>query len=302
MTHISVSTRLSELGKCFRGCIAIVLVLTGCTTTQKVKQKVTLGVPEEDLVLEQGSDNQANSNGWIYDFDDHGYINLPIREVEVPSSSPIDSLVLANTDDLTIEKKETIDEVPISPVAQKIVENYNNSENKEPNGHCLSVSKNRFEQAYREVHGHSVYQDLPKYMGTDEYTPKQVYNLLYVSASDTKKGWRSLPEEYRGKGNAGALVYAGMGTLVDTEGVWSGALRPGALMQVWRFEEDYKKVVKGADVKKLDPYGHSFVFIAYVRNEKNEIEGLKIADQGFQSYRPLVPRDYEVWWGVNLGI
>ena len=44
------------------------------------------------------------------------------------------------------------------------------------------------------------------------------------------------------------------------------------------------------------------IFISYVRNEKNEIIGLEIADQGFQSYRPLTPDDYQVWWGVNLSI
>ena len=60
--------------------------------------------------------------------------------------------------------------------------------------------------------------------------------------------------------------------------------------------------MQGANVKKLDPYGHSFIFISYVCNEKNEILGLTIADQGFQSYRPILPRDYEVWWGVNLSI
>ena len=189
-----------------------------------------------------------------------------------------------------------------SPVAGKIVENYLNSENKEPNGHCLSVSKRRFEQAYKEVYGHSFYQDLPDSMASKFYTPKQVFNLLYASASEISQGWRSLPEKYRGKGNAGAIAYAGMGTLVDSSGIWNGQLRPGALMQVWCHKEDYKKVVQGVNVKKLDPYGHSFIFINYVFNEKNEITGLKIADQGFQSYRPVIPRDYEVWWAVNLSI
>ncbi|MGS0528024.1 hypothetical protein ACU8V7_25350 [Zobellia nedashkovskayae] len=54
--------------------------------------------------------------------------------------------------------------------------------------------------------------------------------------------------------------------------------------------------------KNSNSYGHSFVFISYVRDDKNAIIGLRIADQGFQSYRPLVPRDYEVWWAVNLSV
>jgi hypothetical protein len=189
-----------------------------------------------------------------------------------------------------------------SPVADRIVENYINSENKEPNGHCLSVSKGRFEEAYKEVYGRLFYKDLPDSMASKFHTPKQVFDMLYASASDTDQGWRSLPEKYRGKGNAGAIAYAGMGTLVDSSGIWGSKLRPGALMQVWRYKEDYEKVVQGVNVKKLDPYGHSFIFISYVCNEKNEIIGLEIADQGFQSYRPIIPRDYEVWWAVNLSI
>ena len=56
-----------------------------------------------------------------------------------------------------------------SPVANRIVQNYLNSPIKEPGGHCLSVSKNRFENAYKEVHGHLPYQDLPDSMATATY-------------------------------------------------------------------------------------------------------------------------------------
>lgn len=189
-----------------------------------------------------------------------------------------------------------------SPVADKIVENYRNAKNKEPGGHCLAVSKRRFMNAYKAVYGHSVYNDLPDYMATKYYSAREVFDNLYVSASGVHRGWRSLPRKYRGKGNAGAIAYAGMGTLVGWDGIWGGELRPGAPVQVWRFKEDYKDVVKGVDKKDFDPYGHSFIFMGYVRNEKNEIVGIRIADQGFQSYRPLIPRDYEVWWAVNLTI
>ncbi|MBD1259764.1 hypothetical protein HZY62_04130 [Maribacter polysiphoniae] len=189
-----------------------------------------------------------------------------------------------------------------SPVADKIVENYRNAKNKEPGGHCLAVSKRRFMNAYKAVYGHSVYNDLPDNMATKYYSAREVFDNLYVSASGVHRGWRSLPRKYRGKGNAGAIAYAGMGTLVGRDGIWGGELRPGAPVQVWRFKEDYKDVVKGVDKKDFDPYGHSFIFMGYVRNEKNEIVGIRIADQGFQSYRPLIPRDYEVWWAVNLTI
>jgi hypothetical protein len=197
----------------------------------------------------------------------------------------------------------TIDSEPESAVANKIVENYLSSKNKEPGGHCLMVSKKRFEKAYKDVYGHSLYEDLPDSMATTYYTPKEVFDYLYVSASGVHEGWRNLPIEYRGKGNAGAIAYAGMGTLINGDDIWSGKLNPGALMQVWKRRNDYEKVVKGIEEEKdFDPFGHSFIFMGYVRNDNQEIIGIRIADQGYQSYRVLVPKDYEVWWAVNLSI
>jgi hypothetical protein len=277
------------------------LMLLGCTATKKNKQKTILLGSGQDATQDYGADN-------------HGHISQkPVLKIPILSKSK-DSLTPAGTRTEEFEivshailvNEEEFTNTNIldrkSPVADKIVENYLNSENKEPGGHCLSVSKGRFEQAYKEVHGHLPYQDLPESMASKFHTPKQVFNLLYVSASEIDPEWQSLPEEYRGKGNAGAIAYAGMGTLVDSIGIWSGQLRPGALMQVWWYKKDYEQVVSGVNVKKLDPYGHSFIFISYVRDENNEIIGLKIADQGFQSYRPILPRDYEVWWAVNLSI
>lgn len=288
------------------------LILLGCSSTQEIKQKPSvLGSDQNDT---QGHISKGNSATAVQDYglDNHNHIIQILELTSTVQSNAKDSLtqILTCTEKndilsqaVLVEKFTNSNIVDInSPVADKIVENYLNSDNKEPNGDCLSVSKGRFEQAYKEVHGHLLYQDLPDSMASKFYTPKQVFNMLYASASDTDQGWRSLPEKYRGKGNAGAIAYAGMGTLVDSLGIWRGRLRPGALMQVWRFKDDYEKVVEGVNVKKLDPYGHSFIFISYVYNEKNEILGLEIADQGFQSYRPIIPRDYDVWWAVNLSI
>lgn len=189
-----------------------------------------------------------------------------------------------------------------SAVARQIVENYLNSQNKEPGGHCLSVSKSRFEKAYEDVYGHSFYQDLPDSMARSVYSPREVFDFLYFSTSGAHNGWRSLPVQFRGKGNAGAIAFAGMGTLVDWFGIWSGKLKPGAPMQVWKRRDDYELVVNGMRKKDFDPFGHSFIFLEYVRDEENKITGIRIADQGYQSYRPLLPNDYEVWWAVNLSI
>ena len=290
--------------------VLIGLMILGCSSTKKMDQKTNLLSSDQNAIQvhSRGKGNIATE----YDFDHYDYMGQKPKLTTVIQPNTNDSLIqilagnqenqMASEAILTEEfKNYNIIDIK-SPVADKIVENYLNSENKEPNGHCLSVSKGRFEQAYKEVYGHLFYQDLPDSMASKFYTPKQVFNMLYASASDTSQGWRSLPEKYRGKGNAGAIAYAGMGTLVDSLGIWNGQLRPGALMQVWCYKEDYEKVVEGVNVKILDPFGHSFIFISYLCNEKNEIIGLKIADQGFQSYRPILPRDYEVWWAVNLSI
>ncbi|WP_339653994.1 hypothetical protein [uncultured Maribacter sp.] len=281
--------------------VLIGLMFMGCSSIKKNKQKTIHKNSNQNTTQVYNNGNTATATHH-YDFDDHEFISLIPALKKVKTSNAIDSLSQNGSSTSYNEYESATILKRNSPVGDKIVENYTNSDNKEPNGHCLSVSKGRFEQAFKEVHGHSFYQDLPANMATKSYTPKQVFNLIYDSASDTREGWRSLPETYRGKGNAGAIAYAGMGTLVDSTGIWSGQLQPGALMQVWRFKDDYEKVVQGVNVKNLDPYGHSFIFISYVRDDKKTIIGLKIADQGFQSYRPLVPRDYEVWWAVNLSI
>lgn len=280
-------------------------LILACTSSKKIKQEVNI-LDFHHTSLKQDIKDSTVSFSNINATD--GHFEVSVKETEtIPTESVLlDSITKA----FKIKAPSVLEELMLaenisgirSPVADRIVANYLNSENKDPGGHCLTVSKRRFEEAYKQVHGHVMYADLPERMRSKFYSPKEVYSYIYVSASGTHRGWRSLPEEYRGKGSAGAIAYAGMGNLIDSTGIWSGTLRPGALMQVWRFKADYEKVVRGVDIKSLDPYGHSFIFISYVLNEKNEITGLKIADQGFQSYRPLIPRDYEVWWAVNLNI
>lgn len=279
----------------------IVFIFLGCTSTKTNNQHTNSSNAEPTIIQTQNGTDKAKPIIQNLGLDDHSYISLTLTQTE-STSHPKDSLLQEHSNTQLSSNSEEIKFNSDSPVADRIVQNYLNSEIKEPGGHCLTVSKTRFEKAYKEVHGHLPYQDLPDSMATATYTSKQVFNLLYVTASKPDKSWQSLPEKYRGKGNAGAITYAGMGTLVDSTGIWGGKLKPGALMQVWRYKEDYIEVVQGADVVKLDPYGHSFIFINYVRDDKGVITGLRIADQGFQSYRPLVPRDYDVWWAVNLSV
>jgi hypothetical protein len=225
--------------------------------------------------------------------------HIPDHDVQT-----LETLIMAiPVQQFTIPRIHTNDNLlPAFPVAQQIVKNYLYSSNKEPGGHCLTVSKTRFLNAYQQVYGRSVYQDLPERMATKYYTPRQVFDNLYASTSGTHKGWRTLPKKFRGSGNAGAIACAGMGELLNGDEIWSGQLRPGAPMQVWRDKNDYREVVKGISDPEIDPFGHSFIFLSYVRDAEEEIVGIKIADQGYQSQRTLVQTDYAIWWGVNLKI
>ncbi len=286
--------------------------ILGCTAAKNLDEKTKIIVNDEQSRSSNLTDSTTSTSAKDFGLDDHlGIMIAPdirTHPIAVSDDSLTKILILDGESEILSQvfldsETEMLDSSIVkSPVANKIAENYLKSNNKLPGGHCLAVSKARFEKAYEEIHGHTVYEDLPDSMSTSYYTPREVFDFLYVSASGTHKGWRSLPLKYRGKGNAGAIAFAGMGTLVDWFGIWSGELRPGALMQVWKRKKDYEKVIRGVNSKDFDPFGHSFIFMGYVRDEKREIIGIRIADQGYQSYRPLLPNDYEVWWAVNLTI
>ena len=288
-------------------------ITLGCTSTKNLEQEIRNHDTAQKSVPSSSSENTtALTATEEYGVHVHNRI-LSESDVNLPPKSVSgDSLLQGarmNGESEMSSKENVRKELgirgfsePKSAVADKIVDNYLNSDKKAPGGHCLSVSKTRFEKAYQAIYGRSVYKDLPDSMATTHYTPREVFDYLYVSASGTHEGWRSLPINYRGKGNAGAIAYAGMGNLVDWYGIWSGKLRPGALMQVWKRRNAYELVVQGISKKDFDAFGHSFIFMGYVHDEDNKIIGIKIADQGYQSYRPLLPNDYEVWWAVNLTI
>jgi len=287
------------------------IALLGCTSTKVHKQDTLVQEMDQNSTSFSGSlgTNSGMTTGH-FDLDGHFSTHEMPGNITLLNSNVSDAFepIFEFNEDGSISLEEVTPKAlgmpeytgPISPVAKRIVENYFNSKNKQPGGHCLAVSKNRFEKAYKDVYNHSVYEDLPERMATPFYTPKEAFDFLYISASGSHEGWRSLPIEYRGKGNAGAIAYAGMGMLVGYYGIWSGELRPGAMMQVWKHKEDYDKVVMGINSKDFDPFGHSFIFIGYVRDENHNIIGIRIADQGYQSYRTLIANDYEVWWAVNL--
>jgi len=305
--------RKSELYRYLGIVIILNVLLLGCSSQNKMNSDVSK--QENNIQIDKHSRVNDTINNRLKEnliTDDHFQISIEPIDVNQPLSEStvlmkkIDSTLLVSDKNLRVELLLELEQFghleDNRKVANRIVEDYLNSNKKQPGGHCLTVSKTRFENAYESVHGHSIYEDLPDSMATDYYTPSEAFHNLYVSAQGTHEGWRTLPIKYRGKGNAGAIAYAGMGTLVDWFGIWSGELQPGALMQVWKRRKDYDLVVKGVNNKNFYPFGHSFIFLGYECDEKNQILGIRIADQGYQSYRPLLPGDYEVWWAVNLNI
>lgn len=292
---IKLSTKHSTNHVCFTKATTVVLlscVLLNCTTGKKVA---------EEVVLYGTKDRPGQEEHWHNE-----PLQVPVPDVQIENVSTITveapTFTKQEAKKLQRRKNQNEFEGKVSPVALKIVENYQLSENKEPGGHCLTACKSRFLKAYEDVHGTPVYADLPEDIASRFYEPGEVFDNLYASTFGPHKGWRTLPRKYRGRGGAGAIAHAGMGTLVDWFGIWSGELRPGAIMQVWRHRSDYKKVVRGQREKDFDPFGHSFIFLGYERDDEGNIIGLHIADQGYQSHRSLKPRDYEVWWGVNLEV
>lgn len=169
----------------------------------------------------------------------------------------------------------------------KVVENYNKSNRKEPGGRCYEACYARVKEAGKSVG--AVVPDLDR---------TSIFGRLWGSHIDPKKTWLDLPEEYRGKGAAGAMAWAKMGTLVDAEGIWRGDLKPGAVIQVWKSPADFDRVKEGNAVSD-GSWGHSFIFLNYAYSG-SAISGIIIADQGYQNGDPLAKGDYSFWVGANL--
>jgi hypothetical protein len=170
-------------------------------------------------------------------------------------------------------------------------------------GLCFKVAKNRVEKAFLEVTGKSIYSWLPKSMATKYLTEKQVFDWTWNINTQDNEIWRSIPN-IRAAGSPGAMQMAGLGEIKHTKQVWNGELLPGAVMQCFVYASDFMKVLNGIDNPgwgdNLSSYGHSFIFLDYVKNEYNEIEGMRIADQGFMNKIIVSKNSFQIWWGANI--
>ena len=89
--------------------------------------------------------------------------------------------------------------------------------------------------------------------------------------SSSVEGSRKVDEQYRATGAAGALVYSGLGDFVPEADIWSGSLRPGATLQVFKHKEAYDLLKRAGTKDKTRERlgdkeffnGTSYVFVRY---------------------------------------
>lgn len=175
-------------------------------------------------------------------------------------------------------------------LGSRIIQNYDNSTNQEPGGDCFEVAYNRVNEACTQVCG----------TGLPSLSAFRQFDRLWAIKNDPRNTWLAYPENYRGKGSAGAMTSIGQGTLVDEDQIWEGTLEPGAVIQTWLNPSGYTDARDGVRNGEL---GHSFIFREYVRNNANQIIAMKIADQGTRWSRMPngVPRDqFGYWVGANV--
>jgi hypothetical protein len=179
---------------------------------------------------------------------------------------------------------------PTNRLGEKVVENYNKSAKKEPGGACFDVAYKRVSEAVGQL-GMAA---LPAI----DNDPANTFDLLWASRIEHAAEWAKAPPDYRGKGAAGAMVWKGMGTLVDSTGIWAGKLKPGAVLQTWEAPKAFDRVRDG---KSPGSIGHSFIFLNYIK-KGSAITGIAVADQGQGAWSgdPMLRSEFSFWVGANL--
>ncbi len=136
----------------------------------------------------------------------------------------------------------------------------------------------------------------------------RIFNIILQSQVSKMQ---EIEEQYRGTGAAGAMVYAGKATFVSEADIWAGALRPGALIQVWSDKAAYelmrigyveyktkKGKIKTRPIKDSDAnfFGTSAVFMYYDDPKKPE----KMRVRHFSGAEWFAKGDYSVFVTANI--
>jgi hypothetical protein len=170
----------------------------------------------------------------------------------------------------------------ITRLGDRIVANWERSSCKWPGGLCYQVAYARARLASQQV------GDVSPLIQWDK---ERMFCTLWGSHYYLPK-WRQLPDFYRGKGAPGAMVWDGRASeLLEAGRIWSGALRPGAVIQTWKDYNDYIRVLNGEKPRGI---GHSFFLHRYVYDGSG-ISGMKVIDQGYHG-GDTVKRGYWGYW------
>lgn len=225
---------------------------------------------------------------------------LSFRMESLPSGEPV-SAVQQRLFELT----KGHDHPPMNEVGGRTVVNFWQLPDSQKNcgGLCFKIAKERVNKAFQQVTGKGLYEWLPSTMATAYLSPRQVFDWTWNINSQDNEIWRSIPN-IRATGSAGALQMAKLGTIKDEKMIWKGELKPGAVVQTFVYASDFMKVLKGinnpSEENNLSSYGHSFIFLEYVRDENEEIIGMRVADQGFLNNVVVTQEDFQSWWGANI--
>lgn len=182
---------------------------------------------------------------------------------------------------------------------------YSRSDTSQQGKDCYDAVYNRVKYVLTK---HS--KSLPEIHGRASET--KPFKVLWITNYDFSN-WKNIDATYRACGPAGALVSEGLATLVNHKNIWSGSLKPGAVVQVWDVWVGTKpsgEKVKGVEVfdalhagkNHEHKLGHSFIFLEYKKDAAGKIVGMTIADQGTQWNNPVTvtEKTFGFWVGANL--
>jgi RHS repeat-associated protein len=165
---------------------------------------------------------------------------------------------------------------------------------------CYPATWRRLERAYSDASGSvpEVFKTTwsKSYKNSNRTYPdlNTIFGILFGSDNQNPL-WNTIPIEHRGKGVAGAMVYAGLGQYAD---VWNGELKRSSVIQLWDSQKTFEMVRDGINIQNVpNAIGHAIIFMWYLKDGNGNINGFKFIDQaGSGTASP----GNVVYFGANL--
>ena len=147
-----------------------------------------------------------------------------------------------------------------------------------PGSNCYVVTAARVNKAYCDLYGVTPIDFTENADGT------------YTSESYKTSSAQSGQQNYE-FAVGGALFNQNLGTLVNSDGVWSGELKKGAVIQYWRSTDPDNLISNG---------GHSQVFLNYTYDENGRINGMVLFDNSGYRNAPKDKVSERTYFGTNI--